>query len=140
MRLPAISALRLVLLAFATLASTACVYRMNIQQGNYLDPDAVAKLQTGMTRSQVRYLLGTPMLPDAFDTDRWDYLYYLRTGRLKKPDERRLTVFFAEDKVARIERVGVAESVPLPKEEEVLKEPDPVAPPAPVKPDATAPT
>lgn len=139
MRLPAISVLRLALLALATLATTACVYRMNIQQGNYLDPDAVAKLQPGMTRSQVRYLLGTPMLPDAFDADRWDYLYYLRTGRLKKADERRLTVFFAEDKVARIEKIGVAQ--PLPGvNENVLKEPDPVAPPTPVTPDATAPT
>jgi outer membrane protein assembly factor BamE (lipoprotein component of BamABCDE complex) len=55
---------------------SGCVYRMNIQQGNFLEPRALSQLQVGMTRSQVRYLLGTPMVPDAFDKDRWDYLYY----------------------------------------------------------------
>ena len=64
---------------FAALAS-GCVYRMNIQQGNYLEGKTVAQLQVGMTRSQVRYLLGTPMVPDAFDKDRWDYLYYFQRG------------------------------------------------------------
>ena len=89
-----------------------CVYRMTVQQGNYLDPKQVAQLQTGMTRSQVRFLLGTPMLPDAFDRDRWDYLYYLKFGRLKKPEERRLTVFFEGDRVARIENVGITVESP----------------------------
>jgi outer membrane protein assembly factor BamE len=81
-----------------------CVYRMNIQQGNYLQPSTVDQLQVGMTRSQVRYLLGTPMVPDAFDDDRWDYLYYMKKGRLREPEQRHLTVFFENDKVARIER------------------------------------
>ena len=58
---------------------------MAIQQGNYLEPRAVEKLEIGMTRSQVRYLLGTPMVPDTFDTDRWDYIYYLKKGRVRKP-------------------------------------------------------
>ena len=49
---------------FAALAS-GCVYRMDIQQGNYLEGKTVDQLQVGMTRSQVRYLLGTPMVPDA---------------------------------------------------------------------------
>jgi outer membrane protein assembly factor BamE len=94
-----------VLLALATLpALNGCVYRMNIQQGNYLENSTLAQLQVGMTRSQVRYLLGTPMVPDAFDNDRWDYLYYLRKGRLTKPEQRHLTVYFEEDKVARVDR------------------------------------
>ena len=64
-----------------------CVYRMNIQQGNYLEGKTVDQLEVGMTRTQVRYLLGTPMVPDAFDKDRWDYLYYFQSGkRLRKPD------------------------------------------------------
>ena len=102
---------RLALLLLMALAVGAtlqgCVYRMTVQQGNFLDPKQVAQLQTGMTRSQVRFLLGTPMLPDAFDDDRWDYLYYLKIGRLKKPEERRLTVYFEDDKVARIENIGI---------------------------------
>lgn len=88
------------------IAASGCVYRMNIQQGNYLEPKVVEQLQLGMTRSQVRYLLGTPMIPDAFDIDRWDYLYYLKQGRLRSPQQRHLTVYFEGDKVARIERDG----------------------------------
>lgn len=87
--------------------SSGCVYRVAVQQGNFLDPRQVSQLQDGMTRSQVRFLLGTPMLPDAFDNDRWDYVYYLKLGRGGITEQRRLTVFFADDRVARIENVGV---------------------------------
>jgi outer membrane protein assembly factor BamE len=81
-----------------------CVYRINIQQGNYLDPKAVEQLSVGMTRSQVRYLLGTPMVPNAFDTDRWDYYFYYKYGRTRKAEQAQITVYFEDDKVARIER------------------------------------
>lgn len=94
----------LIVLAF-TLAS-GCVYRMNIQQGNLLDEPAVAQLKQGMTRSQVRYILGTPMIPNAFDAQRWDYLYYLKIGRLGSAKQHRLTVFFANDRVERTETDG----------------------------------
>jgi outer membrane protein assembly factor BamE len=83
-----------------------CVYRMTIQQGNFLEPRSVDKLELGMTRSQVRYLLGTPMVPATFDTDRWDYVYYLKKGRVHGPVHRRLTVFFEGDKVAKVEKDG----------------------------------
>jgi outer membrane protein assembly factor BamE len=98
--------LRSTLLALVCVAASGCVYRMNIQQGNFLDGDAIAQLQAGMTRAQVRYLLGTPMVPGAFDNERWDYLYYLKTGRFETANERKLTVFFEKDKVARIEKVN----------------------------------
>ncbi len=94
------------LLIAAAAALGGCVYRMNIQQGNFLEPRAVSQLQVGMTRSQVRYLLGTPMVPDAFDNDRWDYLYYLKKGRLKAPEQHRLTVYFDDEKVARVDNQG----------------------------------
>jgi outer membrane protein assembly factor BamE len=99
------------LLATSTLLS-GCVYRVNIQQGNYLEGRAVDQLQVGMTRSQVRYLLGTPMVPDAFDKGRWDYLYFFKKGRWKRPEERHLIVWFKEDKVDRFERNNVPESPP----------------------------
>ena len=83
-----------------------CVYRMTIQQGNFLEPRSVDKLEIGMTRSQVRYLLGTPMVPDTFNLDRWDYVYYLKKGRVHGPVHRRLTVYFEADKVARVEKDG----------------------------------
>ena len=99
------------LLATSTLLS-GCVYRMNIQQGNYLEGRTVDQLTVGMTRSQVRYLLGTPMVPDAFDKERWDYLYYFKKGRWKRPQERHLIVWFKEDKVDHFERNNVPQSPP----------------------------
>ena len=104
-------ALASVLLA-TTLALCGCVYRMDIQQGNYLEGKTVDQLQVGMTRTQVRYLLGTPMVPDVFDKDRWDYLYYFKRGRWQRPAERHLVVFFKEDKVTKFERQNVPESAP----------------------------
>ncbi len=92
--------------ALLTFAAGGCVYRINIQQGNYLDPAALEQLEVGMTRSQVRYLLGTPMVPDAFDEDRWDYLFYFKRGRLRDTEQRHVTVYFEDDKVTRVDRVG----------------------------------
>ena len=100
------------LLATGTLLS-GCVYRMNIQQGNYLEGRTVDQLTVGMTRVQVRYLLGTPMVPDAFDKQRWDYLYYFKKGRLKRPQERHLIVWFKDEKVDHFERNNVPETAPL---------------------------
>lgn len=94
------------MLLAATL-SAGCVYKMNIQQGNYLVADSVAQLKEGMTRSQVRFLLGTPMVPDAFDDSRWDYYYFFSSRRLDEPLKRRLTVYFEDEKVQRVENLGV---------------------------------
>lgn len=104
--------LALGLVAAATLLC-GCVYRMNIQQGNYLEGRTVDQLQVGMTRSQVRYLLGTPMVPDSFDKERWDYLYYFKRGRVHRVQERHLIVWFKDDKVAKFERNNVPESPPM---------------------------
>ena len=84
-------------------ATSGCVYRVTVQQGNYLEKRNTDQLTTGMTKVQVRYLLGTPMMPTIFDTDRWDYLYYLKVGRLR-PYQRELTVYFKDDKVDRIDK------------------------------------
>jgi outer membrane protein assembly factor BamE len=89
----------LTMLAF----SCGCVYRMPILQGNYLDPAAIAQVKPGMTRIQVRYLLGTPMLPGAFDDSRWDYSYYLKTRHLQTPRRGRVTVYFRDNVVARVD-------------------------------------
>jgi outer membrane protein assembly factor BamE len=100
-------ALPSLLLASALLFATGCVYKMNIQQGNYLVADSVSQLKEGMTRSQVRFLLGTPMVPVAFDDSRWDYYYFFSSKRHKEPLKRRLTVYFEDEKVARYENQGV---------------------------------
>ena len=99
-------------LALFTALASGCVYRPDIQQGNYLESKTVDQLQVGMTRTQVRYLLGTPMVPAVFDKDRWDYVYYFKHGRLRRPEERHLIVFFAQDKVSRFDRENVPNAPP----------------------------
>lgn len=89
----------------ATLVLTACAYKLDVQQGNYLDADTVAQVQEGMTRKQVRFLLGTPMIEDPFHADRWDYVYFFKPGRRGKPEERHLAVYFSADSVTRVERL-----------------------------------
>jgi outer membrane protein assembly factor BamE len=92
------------------LATSGCVYRINIQQGNFLNQGAVDTVKEGMTRSQVRYLLGTPMVADSFNKERWDYIYYLKKGRSRHVDSRRVTVYFEGDKVARLDKPTDAEA------------------------------
>jgi outer membrane protein assembly factor BamE len=93
-----------------SLAVSGCVYRINIQQGNFLNQSAVDTVKQGMTRSQVRYLLGTPMVADSFNKERWDYIYYLKKGRSRHVDSRRVTVYFEGDKVARLDKPTDAEA------------------------------
>src|SRR6202158_1461711 len=85
-------------------AASGCVYRINIQQGNFLDQAAVEQVKPGMTRSQVRYLLCTPMVADTFNKERWDYIYYLKKGRSRHVDSRRVTVYFGGDKGAELDK------------------------------------
>ncbi len=80
----------------------ACVYHMPIRQGNYLDPTAVAQVRPGMTHSQVRFLLGTPMVPGGFDNSRWDYDYYLDEGHIRREQRAHVTIFFSGNTVARV--------------------------------------
>jgi outer membrane protein assembly factor BamE len=91
---------------------TGCVYRMDIQQGNYLDGKTVSQLKVGMTRSQVRYLLGTPMVEDVFNNDRWDYIYYFKRGYAHRPLTSRVIVYFNGDKVQRLALYNVPKGRP----------------------------
>jgi outer membrane protein assembly factor BamE len=95
---------RALTLAIFVLLSAGCVYRIPIQQGNFLESKDIDQVTVGMTRSQVRYLLGTPMVADPFTSSRWDYVYYLKRGRLGHPDQRHFIVFFSDDKVAHVDR------------------------------------
>jgi outer membrane protein assembly factor BamE len=90
-------------LLFCAPLLTACLlkpHKIDVQQGNYLDQEAVAKLKPDMTRSQVRFLLGTPLIADPFHPERWDYLYIDRKkGELKAA--KRLTLIFDGDNLKR---------------------------------------
>jgi outer membrane protein assembly factor BamE len=105
---------RLAVSACACLLLSACFlrpYRIDVQQGNYIDREEIAKLKPGMTRAQVKFLLGTPLIVDPFTPNRWDYLYYNRpAGRIK--DVRRLTLYFESDRLERA--LADAAVAPLP--------------------------
>ena len=75
-------------------------YRIDIQQGNFLSPEMTAQLRKGMTREQVRFVLGTPLVTDIFHADRWDYVFYRELGSGAK-EQKRLSVFFEDNKLAR---------------------------------------
>jgi len=92
------------LIAILTGLPAGCVYQINVQQGNKLEPKDVESLKVGMTRNQVRFLLGTPMVSDVFHDERWDYFYYFRAGRSKNPERRWLIVWFDGDVVRDIQR------------------------------------
>lgn len=83
---------------------TGCVFRVDVQQGNLLDDEKIEQVEVGMTRSQVRFLLGTPVVQDSFREDRWDYVYTLRRGRSREVERSWLIVHFDGDRVTRIEQ------------------------------------
>jgi len=91
----------------AMLLCSACVYRIDIQQGNLLDESLIEQVEVGMTRSQVQFLLGTPMVSDSFHRNRWDYTYYLKRGRSRDVERRWFIVFFQEDRVVRLDRDAI---------------------------------
>jgi outer membrane protein assembly factor BamE len=78
-------------------------YTIDIQQGNYVSQDMVSQLKLGMSKEQVRYVLGTPLVTDVFHADRWDYVYYHKIpgGEAHK---RGLAVFFKDGKLVQVMR------------------------------------
>lgn len=116
--------MRIILIAAGAVALCGCnpiaalkPYRMEIQQGNYIDPKAVAQLRVGMTRDQARAALGTPLVTDAFHADRWDYLFWRQRANEDAVERHRLTLYFENDRLARFES-------------DVQPEPAPASPPA----------
>ena len=82
---------------------SGCVYHVDIQQGNKLDAVDIEQVKMGMTQSQVRYLLGTPVIQESFHKDRWDYMYYFLPGRAKEADQRWTIILFEDGRVSDIE-------------------------------------
>jgi len=77
-------------------------YRMTIQQGNFVTREMVEQLKPGMTKEQVRFILGTPMVTDIFHADRWDYVYWRETPAGAR-ESRKLTVLFEKGQLARVD-------------------------------------
>ncbi len=84
------------------LLSGCSAYKIDIQQGNTLDPEDINSLRVGMTRRQVVFLLGTPLIKDPFHPDRWDYVYSFQPGG-KSMRTQHLTLFFENDKLIKID-------------------------------------
>jgi outer membrane protein assembly factor BamE len=77
-------------------------YRIEIQQGNYVSQEMIAQLKPGMTKEQVRFVLGTPMVTDIFHSDRWDYVYW-REAPNGARETRKVTVLFEQGQLARVD-------------------------------------
>jgi len=99
-------------------ANAITPYRINIVQGNFVSREAAAQLHEGMTRDQVKFLLGTPLLTDVFHANRWDYVFSFRRGNTPVVQQRRYTVIFDGDKLVKF---GGDE---LPSEYELIAEID----------------
>lgn len=76
-------------------------FKIDVRQGNYVSQDMVAQLKPGQTKDQVRFILGTPLIVDAFHTDRWDYVYRFQPGR-GPLEQRRLIVYFEDNRLVRV--------------------------------------
>lgn len=76
------------------------VYKVDIQQGNVVTQDMIDQLRPGMTRSQVRFIMGNPLITDTFHANRWDYLYSIQPGGRQRQQERVSLVFNANDQLA----------------------------------------
>jgi outer membrane protein assembly factor BamE len=101
------------------LNETSLIYRPTIQQGNVVTQEQINELKPGMTKRQVRFLLGTPMLSGVFHNDRWDYTFTQGIG--SRPDDvRHVTVFFDDERLVRI--TGDLKPQPPEEREEVEKE------------------
>lgn len=80
-------------------------HRIQIQQGNILTPEDIGRVTEGMSKIEVVNIIGKPITTSVFDEERWDYIYSLnRAGG--KPNSKRFTVFFQDNKVFRVENDG----------------------------------
>lgn len=99
---PRLMLVRLLIPALFVLVTAACsfpgVYRLDVQQGNIITQEMVNQLKPGMSKRQVLFIMGTPLLVDSFNQDRWDYLYSLKNEEEEFSKER-LTLFFTNDQL-----------------------------------------
>lgn len=99
------------------------LYKIDVQQGNVVTEEMLEKLKPGMTKSQVLFVMGSPLIVDTFRDNRWDYVYVLReSGDLV--EQKRLTIFFEDDKLINMENYLSFSKDPIkPKPAEARPEP-----------------
>ena len=110
------------------LSTSACIYKLDVQQGNVVTQESASKLKKGMTKSEVRQLLGTPLLMDPFHGNRWDYFFSTEV-RGKLVERNKLSVFFENDKLVSLTG-DIKPAAPAP----AASAPAAAATPAPAKP------
>lgn len=99
-----LTTIRLLIVALAAAAISGCgFFRVEIQQGNYITADQVRKLEPGMNKREVRYIMGTPLIVDPFHAkSRWDYYYAFSPDLGSDFERRRVTLFFKDDALQRV--------------------------------------
>jgi len=102
-RLARVVSLALVLGGCSWVPRPVTEYKIDIQQGNVLTQDMVSQLRPGLTKDQVRFILGTPVLMDMFHANRWDYIYRLQKGSTGEVEMRQFSTYFdASDRLIRV--------------------------------------
>ena len=120
-------------------------YRMEIQQGNFVSQEAVSQLKLGMSKDQVRFVLGTPLITDGFHADRWDYVFRRQRANSNELEQRKIAVLFEDGKLKRIEgdvtpaANADAAAIKTPETKPAASAPAQSAPVAPSAPDTTKP-
>ncbi|PCH93628.1 MAG: outer membrane assembly protein BamE [Gammaproteobacteria bacterium] len=88
----------IIAVALSLSACSSWVYRIDIPQGNYLEQKSIDKIQVGMTKEQVKFVLGSPVMIDSFDKDTWNYVYRLKSGRSENLNvQKNFTIKFEDD-------------------------------------------
>ena len=84
-------------------ALSGCVYRLDVPQGNRIDPAVLEQLEIGMSRNQVEFLLGSPAVIDLYHPDQWHYIFYIKFGEDGSIEQRRMTLTFTDDLLSEID-------------------------------------
>ncbi|MBL4822283.1 MAG: outer membrane protein assembly factor BamE [Colwellia sp.] len=120
----------IITIALSLSACSSWVYRIDIPQGNYLEQKSIDKIQIGMTKEQVKFILGSPVLIDTFDNDTWNYVYRFKSGKSKRLDmQKSFTTKFEDDKLISAdgdfelsENFNIPFNAPIAKDEEKAKQ------------------
>jgi outer membrane protein assembly factor BamE len=96
--------LAIIITALTLSACSSWVFRYDVPQGNYLEQKSIDKLQVGMTKEQVKFILGSPVVVDPFNNDHWNYVYTLKSGRDSKfNQQKKFILTFVDDKLTAAE-------------------------------------